>query len=135
MPKLYKALWGLKRYEKLLKVPRQYANRLEATAVDEDAALVMARSAARSPENVRALMKAHGVNSVVELLKHLPDQRYKARPLRRILARLRAINGELAHNPDVSRYNKLAAKGLFSRPDLHARIDRIKEFRREDLAD
>ena len=127
--KLYKALYGLKRHERMLKVPRQYANRIDPAQIDLDTALIMGRSSARSPENVRALMKLHGVDRPHELIGLLPDQRYRANPVRRFLSLLRALTGALPYNPDARRYRLLKAKGYFSRPDLHARIDRIGEFK------
>lgn len=126
--KLYKSLYALKRHERLLRVPRQYANLIDPASVGEDDALIMGRSSARSPENVQRLMKLYGVRNVDRLIDLLPDQRYRRNPYRRFMAFLRALTRSLPYNPDMRRLRILRQKGYLSRPDLHARIERIRNF-------
>lgn len=126
--KLYVSLLRLRTYEKLLKVPRQYANRVHLAEVDPDSALVMGRSAARSPANVKRLMKLYNVKTVEELLPYLPDYRYKRRPFARFVNLLRQFSGALPYNPDVSRYRMLQKRGYFSRPDIQERRAKVREY-------
>ena len=126
--KFIKYMYGKRRYEQLLKVPRQYANHIDPADVDFDSVIVMARSNARSPDNVRALMREYNVNSVDELLKHLPDQRYFRRPRSRLISMLRNFFGYSPYNPDLQRKRRLRRIGFFDRPDIHERIARVKDF-------
>ncbi|MBI5671274.1 MAG: hypothetical protein HZC41_25030 [Chloroflexi bacterium] len=120
-------LFKMRRYEHLLRVPRQYAN--PVNVVDDDAALIMARSAARSPENVKALMAHYQVQKVEDLLDLLPDMRHRRNIARRLLSVMRAATGALPYNPDKRR-NRLLYRKFFTRPDVHARIANAREFDR-----
>ena len=127
----YKALFGLKRHEHLLKVPRQYANPLDPRHDDPDAALIMGRSSARSPDNIRALLDYHAVEKVEHLLPLLPDQRHHPHPLRRIQAFLRRMAGASPYNPDLRRERRLREHGYFSRPDIHDRLTLVLNYQRD----
>lgn len=119
-------LFKLRRYERLLRVPRQYANSCPGV-IDDDSALILGRSAARCPENVKQLMAHYKVQKVEDLLDLLPDQRYRRHVTRRLVSLLRAATGALPYNPD-SRRNRLLYRRYFTRPEIHARVMRASEF-------
>ncbi len=129
--RFHKNMFGRALHQHLLRVPRQYANEHSPT-YDRDAALIMGRSSARSPENVQALLKAYQVERVEELLELLPDQRHQLHPLRRLRAMLRRMAGASPYNPDLSRERRLKALGYFSRPEIHERIAQVKQYQHQD---
>lgn len=129
--KVYKALFGLRRFEKLLRPPRMYSNPRDPHRIDFDTALIAGRSAARSPENVQQLMKLHDVASVDALVPLLPDRRYRRHPLRRLRSILRAIGGGSIYNPDNRLRRQLRRAGHYTHRDIRARIHAIEEFERE----
>lgn len=126
--KVYKALFGLRRFEKLLRPPRMYSNPRDPRRIDFDTALIAGRSAARSPENVQQLMKQHSAASVDELAAVLPDRRYHRRPLRRLRSILRAIGGGSIYNPDNALRRQLRRAGFYTHRDIKSRIQAIEDF-------
>lgn len=102
--KLRKMLFGLSAKEHLDIAPRMYSNEYDRH-VSSDVAKVFARSSARSPENVKALMKSYQVNTIDELLDVLPSRQ------RRVNTRQR-IRFWMAHNFGLLNYDPL-------RPMLH----------------
>lgn len=121
--KFLRMLFGLKLKDRLDRAPRMYSNEYDRR-VNRDVARVFARSAARSPTNVRQLMRQHRVKSVDELLTLLPDRQRRANPRARMCAWLTRISGLLPYDPLAGRLNRLRWEG--EHPDHGTLIRRSK---------
>lgn len=133
--KIQHYFWGLRYFERLLKVPRQYANVVDDPRdVDRESAIIMARSYARSPENAQQLMAAHEATSALDLVNALPDNTYRPNPRRQLVSMLRRITGASYYNPDTSRRRQLVRSGYFAPEKIKRRVARALDALENDSA-
>lgn len=115
--KFQKMLFYLTLKERLPRVPRIYANKIDPAEIDDDIARVMIYSQARDRRGVEILKSKYKVETVDELLALLPPNNLRNRAewrmrLRRWLARLM---GYTLYEPVVRPFIKqLKYEGLLS---------------------
>lgn len=105
--KFYRMLFHLKAREQLDIAPRMYAAEYDSREVSPDVAKVFARSHARSPQNIRRLLKQYEVESIEELIPLLPARQRKANPRARFLMWMMRMRGLLLYDPLRPRLRRL----------------------------
>lgn len=98
--KFLRMLFSLKRKQQIPSLPRMISNHYDHR-VSREVEKVFAQTQARSPENVRAMMKQYKVDTVDELLELLPTRQRRADPRKRLRRWLARINGLTLYEPVV----------------------------------
>jgi len=96
--KFLRMLFHLKARERLDIAPRMYAAEYDPR-VSPEVAQVFARSAARSPENIKRLLKQYEVETIEELVPLLPTRQRRARPRERFYFWMMRMRGLLPYDP------------------------------------
>jgi len=105
--RLVQILFGRILRQHLRRPPRRMIKQpFELHEITDDDTRIFSSVHARSPANVRALMKRHKARDAGELMPHLPDNHYHVHPLDRLVDLLMRAFGERIYDTAVSGLTK-----------------------------
>lgn len=118
-----RALWRLKPRQTIARPPRMLANEFEAYTPTEGR--VMARYGIRSPSGLKRAMRAHGVDSVEDLIRVLEHHKARRRFWHRLYLMYRRAVGGYTYQPHAREIRE-SFRARAATPQLDERIKAIK---------